>query len=40
MIVKSTSVFPVFSVERNEHKFVIEKSVHVQYFDLIFNDAS
>ena len=33
MTVKSTSCFPVFSVGRNEHKFVICFRVHVQYFD-------
>ena len=42
MIVKSTPVFPVFSVGRNEHKFVICLRVKVftcNYFDLIFSGA-
>ena len=40
IIVKFTLAFPVFSVGRNEHKFcnlLENKSVHVQYFDLIFS---
>ena len=40
MTVKSTSCFPVFSVGRNEHKYVICLRVHVQYFDRIFSGAS
>ena len=42
MIVKSTLFFPVFSVGRNEHKFVICLRVKVftcNYFDLIFSGA-